>query len=150
MALSPQTSVIHPRDTAVRVGTSGPPPKVSPIKCGPCTVHGRCREGPAAWQWTAAGNLWIEWGVNPGRHGMEWADLTRPIQIQNWPCRGRIKPRQDDASLQTALEKGQQRRNGNCPSSPRSHATQLSLSLYLSHTSQAADPPLVPSVSACE
>lgn len=48
------------------------------------------------------------------------------------------------------LRGAQQKINGNCPSSTCPDATQLSLSLYVSCTSQAAEPPLAPRMSICQ
>nr|KAF6474743.1 hypothetical protein HJG63_010912 [Rousettus aegyptiacus] len=97
----------------------------------------------------AKGDLKIEWGRVSGGYEVRQADLIRPRQLQNCPCRRRIQHRQDGVHLYTASEKSRQRCNGGY--SPSIHpATQLSLVLSVSYASQAADTSSVTRVSVCE
>lgn len=84
------------------------------------------------------------------KHGVEQVYFTGSIQIYNWLCVGSIQYRQDGAHLYTVSEVAQQRNNGSCPYSTHPISTQFSLFLYVSCTSQAAEPLPTSRESICE
>lgn len=46
---------------------------------------------------------------------VEWADLSRPMQIWNWPCRGRLNIGKTPPLSRLHSRRAQQRDNGDCP-----------------------------------
>lgn len=101
-------------------------------------------------QWAVWGNLWVVWGRVSGIHSIDRAEFTRPMQLQNWPCREGFYSGEVAAICRLPWKRDRQKRIGGCPSSPHSNATQFSPSLYVSYTSQSADPPLKPRVHVCK
>lgn len=117
-ASGPQTPVLHSRDTAVWAGTSGLPPKVSLVTCGPeadsmsrillptheCVSRGWCRvglvQGGAGCLATGVGG----WSRISERGVVEWADLIGPMQLQDRLCEGRSQHRLEGTHLPTAPE----------------------------------------------
>lgn len=66
-------------------------------------VYGRCKMGLVAWQWVHFGQFVgsVRWSLREMQ-----VVLSRPIQLQGWPCRKRLQHKQNDAHLLTAPKKG--------------------------------------------